>query len=437
MDSITIKQTEGTLFGHPKGLFILFMVEMWERFSYYGMRALLVFYMTKQLLFGQEHASHVYGIYTGLVYLTPLFGGILADRFLGQRKSVYIGGILMAIGHFLMAFENLFYMALGFLIIGNGAFKPNISTQVGNLYPVGDSRRDSAFSIFYVGVNIGSFFAPLVCGTLGELWGWHYGFGVAGVGMLVGLVIYMWGEKYLAPDNLTASKNISNNKGSEPLNRKEKLKIGVLIVLCILTIPFWIAFEQQGNTLALWADADTERHVFGWEVPATWFLSLNPLFVFTVTPLLTAFWAWQSRHGKTMSSIAKMVMGCMLLGGSFIIMIPAGMYYETDGIPVSMWWLIMSTLVMTLGELYLSPIGMSMVTKLAPVRLVSMCMGIWYLSSFAGNLLAGYIGGYWEMLSKAQFFSLLAVVVSAAGSATWLYLYFLNRSSIKDEIAKV
>ena len=215
------------------------------------------------------------------------------------------------------------------------------------------------------------------------------------------------------------------------------LKVGVLVVICILTIPFWAAFEQQGNTLALWADDNTDRRLGDWEVPASWMQSLNPFFVFTMTPLITLFWAWQSRHRFTLGSIAKMSVGCMLLGVSFLIMIPAGRLYDIDGIPVSMFWLIAGTWVMTLGELYLSPVGMSMVTKLAPARMVSMCMGIWYLSQFAGNYLAGYLGGFWEIIPKPQFFLLLAVLVIAAGVSTMTYLFFLKKSVLREEIAKV
>lgn len=430
------EEAEKTWLGHPRGLFVLFLVEMWERFSYYGMRALLVFYMTKQLLFSQEDASHIYGLYTGLVYMTPLFGGLLADRFLGQRRAVYIGGTLMAIGHFLMAFESLFFPALGFLITGNGLFKPNISTQVGSLYPAGDKRRDSAFSIFYVGVNLGAFLAPLTCGTLGVVVGWHYGFGLAGVGMMVGLLIYLYGQRYLKPDRLTARKE-GSAEAEEPLTLREKQKIAALVLLCLLTIPFWAAFEQQGNTLALWFDSDTDRMIGAWEVPQTWFQSLNPMFIFTLTPLITAFWAWQAGRSAQPGAIAKMVRGCLLLGASFLVLVPVGFWYDVHGTPVSMWWLVGSTLVMTLGELYLSPIGMSMVTKLAPARAVSMCMGIWYLSQFAGNLLAGYIGGFWEVLSRGHFFLLLASLVFGAACATALYLYIMKRSRLKEDMLNV
>ncbi|MBF0206146.1 MAG: peptide MFS transporter, partial [Oligoflexia bacterium] len=282
----------GELWGHPKGLFILFFTEMWERFSYYGMRAILVYYMMKQLLFTQEKASQIYGIYTGLVYLTPFFGGMLADRVIGQRRAVVLGGILMATGQFLMAFENTFYLALFFLIMGNGAFKPNISTQVGSLYESIDSRRDRAFSIFYVGINLGAFFSPLICGTLGELYGWRYGFGAAGVGMLTGLMFYLWGQRYLAPDRImeikrnNAANKLSkaktdqlgksnNSDKSEKLTSEEKSGIGAFFVICMLVVVFWGVYEQQGNTLALWADSQTDRHLFGgdWVMPASWFQS--------------------------------------------------------------------------------------------------------------------------------------------------------------------
>ncbi|HTY25082.1 MAG TPA: peptide MFS transporter, partial [Desulfomonilaceae bacterium] len=256
--------SEQTFFGHPKGLAVLFLTEMWERFSYYGMRALLVYYMIKQLMFTQGQASQIYGLYTGLVYLTPLFGGLLADRVLGQRRTVILGGVLMAIGHFLMAFQFLFFPALVFLILGNGAFKPNISTQVGNLYSAGDPRRDRAFSIFYVGINLGAFFSPLICGTLGEVYGWHYGFGAAGVGMVIGLSVYLFGQSWLAPDNLMKS-GAALKKAPLPLAAQEKSRIWGLMAICLVSVAFWAAYEQQGNTIALWADTYTDRNVFGRE----------------------------------------------------------------------------------------------------------------------------------------------------------------------------
>jgi POT family proton-dependent oligopeptide transporter len=427
-------QKDDTLFGHPKGLYILFFTEMWERFSYYGMRSLLVFYMTKQLLFSHGEASRIYGLYTGLVYFTPLLGGIMADRWLGQRKSVVVGGVLMAIGHFLMAFESLFFIALIFLILGNGAFKPNISTQVGGLYPPGDSRRDRAFNIFYLGINLGAFMSPLFCGAVGEIYGWHYGFTLAGFGMILGLAVYLAGERHLVPvqEEKKAAVPVRKNNGSGRfMSGEDRHRLFALMSICIFVIVFWIAYEQQGNTLALWADEDTDRHIGGWEIPATLFQSLNPLFIFLCTPLVTRLWAWQSRKGREPDSILKMSIGCILLGISFLIMIPAARLYMMDGTPVSMWWLVISTLVLTIGELYLSPIGLSLVTKLAPLHMVSMMMGVWFLSQFAGNFLAGYLGSFWDVMAKTHFFGMLSILCAATGMGILLYRRRLKRTDEK------
>ncbi|NCC24678.1 MAG: MFS transporter [Deltaproteobacteria bacterium] len=415
-----------TLWGHPKGLYVLFFTEMWERFSYYGMRALLIFYMVKHLLFTHAHASQVYGLYTGLVYFTPFFGGLLADRVLGQRKTVIIGGVLMALGHFVMAFDALLYPALALLILGNGAFKPNISTQVGALYEPGDPRRDRAFSIFYVGVNLGAFLSPFICGTLGEIWGWHYGFGAAGVGMLIGLGIYLWGQRWLAPDPL-------NQKTARPVHTKasekqDKSRILGLVVICLVVMLFWAAYEQQGNTIAMFADVDVDRHILGWEVPATWFQALNPMFIFLLTPLVTSFWAWQSRRGKEPSSPTKMAIGCFLLAASFLVLIPPSDELAAVGIPVSMLWLVGFNAILTLGELYLSPVGLSLVTKLAPVRMVSMLMGVWFLAQFAGNYTAGYLGRLWDTWPPEYFFLLVSAVAALAGLTIVALWGFLRRS---------
>ncbi len=399
---------------------------MWERFSYYGMKALLVYYMMKHLLFSQEQASHIYGLYTGFVYFTPFFGGLLADRFLGQRRTVILGALLMATGHFLMTAESLFFPALLFLILGNGAFKPNISTQVGALYPRGDHRRDRAFSIFYLGINLGAFFSPLVCGTLGEVYGWHYGFGVAGVGMLVGLAVYLFGQKHLAPDYL-ASRPSKDVSGHEPLTTDDRNKILGLMVLMMFAIIFWGVYEQQGNTLALWVDVNTDRSILGWEMPASWFQAFNPAMIILFTPIITAFWSWQARRGKEPSSVAKMAIGCMLLGGSFIVMVVAA-HVASEQQRVSLWWLTSCTVIFTVGELFLSPVGLSLVTKLAPARMVSMLMGMWFLSNFAGNYLAGYLGTFWERMPKQNFFILLSLLSLAAGVGMLVVLRPLKRA---------
>lgn len=418
------------------------------------MRALLVLYMTQYLIkaaetgtyivgfatlkavlesaFGplaiQPMASQIYGLYTGFVYFTPFFGGILADRVFGQRKTVVVGGVLMAMGHFLMAFEQFFLVALLFLILGNGCFKPNISTQVGNLYPHGDPRRDGAFTIFYMGINLGAFFSPLVCGTLGQIYGWHYGFAAAGVGMVIGLTVYLSGQRYLAEDNLT--KVSAAHVEKQPLTQKEWKAIGGLIALCILNIVFWGVYEQQGNTIQLFADKNTDWHVFGWEMPSTWFQSLNPLFIFAFAPLLNMFWSRQNKRGREPTSVAKMGLGCVLLGVSFLVLM-----WVTRGLGdtqrISFLWLVLCTLIYTMGELYLSPIGLSLVTKVAPARLVSMLMGMWFLSSFFGNYLSGYIGTYYEKMPKNSFFLLLAVMGMGAGA-----VFFALQRPLKNAVGE-
>ncbi len=445
-------RTQKTILGHPVGLFVLFFTEMWERFSYYGMRALLVLYMADYLIhrvetgtsyvfgfaplrhaiesvFGpmtvQPLSSEIYGLYTGFVYLTPFFGGMLADRLLGQRKTVVVGGVLMAIGHFLMAIESMFLVALCFLILGNGCFKPNISTQVGSLYPPGDPRRDRAFTIFYMGINLGAFFSPLVCGTLGQLYGWHYGFAAAGFGMVAGLALYLWGQRYLATDQLARARQ-THTEHAKLTPAQWKAIVG-LVVLCLLNVVFWGVYEQQGNTIQLFADRNTDWHIFGWEMPSTWFQSVNPMFIFLFTPLLNLFWGWQSARGKEPASVTKMAMGCGLLGLSFLPLI-----YITAGLGanqrISFLWLIGSTFIYTLGELYLSPIGLSLVTKVAPARLVSMLMGMWFLSSFFGNFLSGYLGTFYEKMSRESFFFLLAALGVAAGLAIFALLIPLRKA---------
>ncbi len=412
---------------HPRGLYVLFFTEMWERFSYYGMRSLLVYYMIKHLQFTQEHSSRVYGLYTGFVYFTPLFGGMLADRWLGQRRTVVLGGVLMAIGHFLMAFESLFFPALIFLILGNGAFKPNISTQVGALYAPGDHRRDRAFSLFYMGINLGAFFSPLVCGTLGEKIGFHWGFAAAGVGMVAGVLVYLSGQKHLAPDLIMQNKESGQQERPEPVSREDWVKIGAIFVMMALTIVFWSVYEQQGNTMALWADANTDRTIFGWEMPASWFQSFNPLMIFVFVPLVNGFWAWQDRRGKEPSSIAKMGIGCLLLAAAFLVLIPPARELAVHP-KASLWWLTACVFVLTLGEVYLSPIGLSLVTKIAPARIVSMMMGVWFLSSFFGNYLSGYLGTFWGKMPRENFFLLMFSLAFAAGLAFFALLKPLKKA---------
>jgi POT family proton-dependent oligopeptide transporter len=434
-------RSEREIFGHPAGLFVLFFTEVWERFSYYGMRALLVLYMVDYLIkraqggdvhvlgfAGLQHAiegvygplgtqplaSEIYGLYTAFVYFTPLFGGMLADRILGQRKTVIIGGVLMAIGHFLMAVESMFLVALLFLILGNGCFKPNLATQVGGLYPEGDPRLDRAYTIYYAGVNLGAFFSPLVCGTLGQVYGWHYGFAAAGVGMVLGLLLYLWGQKFLATDSLTLARAANTEK--TPVTSRQWKAIGGLIVLAILNIVFWMVYEQGGNTLQLFADRNANWHILGLDIPSTWYQAINPMFIFMLAPLLNMLWGWQALRKTEPSSVTKMAMGCTLLGLSFLplIFISWGL---ADAARVSGLWLVGSTFIYTLGEMYLSPIGLALVVKIAPPRMVSMLMGVWYLAIFIGNYLAGHVGGYYEKMSHPAFFLMLLIAGVAAGFA--------------------
>ena len=439
---------------HPAGLYVLFTTEMWERFSYYGMRALLVYYMVKSLflpetaphvfgyaaikhalewIFGplstQALSSQIYGFYTGFVYLAPIFGGTIADRWLGQRKAVIVGGVLMAAAEFMLMKQSLFFPALMLLIIGNGFFKPNISTQVGGLYPPGDHRRDRAFSIFYVGINVGATLSPLIAGTLGE----HlepygkWGFCSAGVGMLLGLASYLWGQRHLAPDNVMRQAAAAEKKAVEPLSPDDWKKIGALIVLCLLNIPFWSVYEQQGNTLALWVDSNTNRMIFGWEMPATWYQSFNALMIVAFTPVILAFWRWQDKRKMEPTSLAKMSIGCFLLGASYLVMLPQAHVVAAGG-KATLLSITICTAIFTVGELYLSPVGLSLVTKLAPPRMVSMMMGMWFLSSFFGNYLCGYIGTFWEKMSHANFFLLLMSLSCGAGLCMFAVLKPLKRA---------
>jgi POT family proton-dependent oligopeptide transporter len=430
--------TGAVLFGHPRGLTFLFTTEMWERFSYYGMRSLLVLYMTKYLLwpdhagtvvglfalkraleavFGpldvQPLSSQIWVLYTGLVYFTPVFGGLLADRVLGQRRTVAVGAMLMAIGHFMMAVEQLFLFALLALILGSGCFKPNISTQVGGLYAPGDHRRDRAYSIFYVGINLGAFLAPLICGTLGERAGWHYGFAAAGVGMCIGLAIYLYALPALPPDQLEKTAQI----GRRRFSRDEWRAVIALLVLFVPNTLFWATYEQMGNTTILWIDTRVDRTIdlFGWaaQIPTTWFLAFNPFMIFAFTPFVVGLWARQAARGAEPSTITKMALGCF--GVTAAELTRAFAAFHAGAGQASWLWMLGSIAIVTVGELYLSPVGLSLVTKVAPARILSMMMGIWLAANFTGGLLAGFIGSFWSRMAPPLFFLLVAGIAAVAG----------------------
>jgi POT family proton-dependent oligopeptide transporter len=440
-DAARSERTTETFFGHPRGLFFLFSTELWERYAYYGMVALLTLYMVNYLflpghvehvlgywriksiiesVYGpqtiQGLASLVYGIYGFLVYFAPFFGGIVADQVLGQRKAVLLGAVLLSAGYFLMSIESMFFLSFPLVFIGNGLFKPNISTQVGNLYAPGDHKRDRAFSIFYVGINIGGVLGPFICGTLGEDVAWAYGFIAAGIGLAGGVIIYLYGLRHLPADALTQARQ--NTTVHPPFTARDWKSVGALVFLAVVTSFFWGVWYLQFNIMNLWADVNTERHIglIDFTIPTTWFQMVNGIFIFALTPLVTSLWARQERRGREPSTAAKMGIGGILLGLSFIFMLLPVAVLGPDG-KTNMLWLIAFYGIYTAGELYFSPIGLALVTKVAPKRIVSMMMGVWLASYAVGNLEAGWIGSYWEKMSKSSFFLVSASIPIVAGLA--------------------
>lgn len=435
--------------GHPKGLYLLFATEMWERFSYYGMRGLLTLYLTKAVIegglgFNDANAGLLYGVYTGLVYLTPIFGGWLADNFIGQRKSITIGGIMMALGQFCLFFSSAtallpFYTGLLLLIIGNGFFKPNISTIVGQLYPAGDNRKDAAFTIFYMGINLGAFLAPLVCGFLAEdyfavkdaqgvvkTYGFNYGFLAAGIGMVLGQLMFnTLGQKYLGDLGKEPGAKVQKAKAAAegtvdpPLTKEEKDRLRVIIIMMLFNIFFWAGFEQAGSSISLYTDRFIDRGIGDWTVPTSWFQSVNPLFIVLLGPVFTILWTWLGKRGKEPNTIIKMGLGMILLGVGFFLMIGAALQRGGDvadtAIKADLMWLVGTYLIHTMGELCLSPVGLSMVTKLAPLRLGSLMMGVWFLSSFIANFLSGYLVQFFASMGALTIFTIISAVVIGLG----------------------
>ena len=456
MTSATIPAARD-FFGHPRGLAVLFATETWERFSYFGNAALVVLYMTKYLfdpgrfetvlglgmvkaalefMFGhlatQPLASQLFGFYTGLAYFTPILGGLVADRLLGQHRTVIIGGVFMAIGHFMMAFEALFLLALLMLIVGIGAFKPNISTQVGALYAPGDDRRDRAYSIFYLGINIGAFLAPLVCGTLAVQYGWHYGFAAAGVGMLVSLAIYLYGRRTLPAD--ARSRDSPLARENKPLDAGERRAVFALVGTCALVTLFWAAYDQQGNTLLLWAEDFTDRSIelgfWRGEFPSPWFLALNPLMIFLFTPLIVRLWARQGRLGTEPFPISKMAFGCLCVTLANLVM--AGAASSAAG-KASALWLVGYFVLATIGELHLAPVGLALISRLAPAGMTSIMMGVWFATTLPADILAGFLGGFWSSMAKANFFLMIALIAAFASLALWAASHAIQKSVISGQ----
>ena len=424
MATANIESQQKELFGHPIGLFVLFFTEMWERFSYYGMRAILVLYLVAEtteinpgLGWTKGEALSLYGWYTMMVYVMSVPGGYLADKFLGQRKSVTIGGVLLLVGHSVLAVENLtaFYAGLIFIVLGVGMLKPNISTMVGGLYKQGDVRRDKGFTIFYIGINLGAFLSSLVVGYVGETYGWHYGFGLAGIGMAFGVAQYVWGQKYLSHvGNFLGSSSQTSEVMDAPLTKVEKDRIVVLLISFLLVILFWGAFEQAGGLMNIYTMEKTDRMIGDWMVPASWFQSINAMFIIFFGSAVAGYWANRKLKGKTSTSLFKMIIGLIVMGTGFFFMTAATAEYEATG-SSAMYWLVLAYLFHTIGELCLSPVALSYITKLAPMKYASIMMGVYFAMTGFGSKLAGLLGEWSQSLGEMTIFTGIAATSVGVG----------------------
>jgi POT family proton-dependent oligopeptide transporter len=469
--------SDRVFFGHPAGLGLLFAVEMWERFSYYGMRALLVLFLVNSLGWTDGNAYQLYGTYTGLVYLTPLIGGWLADNFLGTRKALVFGGVIIAAGHFALAFPGMttFYLGLGLVIAGTGFFKSNVSTMVGQLYKDGDPRRDAGFTLFYMGINLGGFLGPLVCGFLAASprFGWHWGFGAAGVGMTAGLIAYqIWKDRFLPGIGLAPTREVVAARRAAALStgsgtmewwhgpigalvglvllmltagwslmgvafaltigasfgiallgsRGDDLKrvIALIIVVFFVTF-FWMAFEQAGSSMNIFADRHTDRMVGSFEIPTGWFQSVNSFFILLFAPVFAGLWQTLQKRGKEPSTAMKMVLGLALLGVGFVWLVFGGQGADA-GQKVGPVFLVFAYLFHTWGELCLSPVGLSYVTKVAPVRFASLMMGAWFLANAAANKLGGWLAAQTESITSLASFYAIPVATSLGSALVLLML---------------
>jgi POT family proton-dependent oligopeptide transporter len=466
-------------FGHPRGLSTLFFTEMWERFSYYGMRALLILFMTAPLTdgglgFDTAAAGAVYGLYTSMAYMSTLPGGWIADRLIGQRRAVFHGGIIIAAGHFSMAFPSLatFYLGLFLVVVGTGLLKGNVSVIVGQLYAPHDTRRDAGFSMFYMGINLGAFVAPLICGYLGQRVNWHAGFAAAGVGMVIGIVQYVLGARYLGDAGLhpvpasspaegaairrramtwgiafaavVVGVSLAGYSGVVPVSAtqiadaagylllglcvaffgwlflggdwtiEERKRLYVIGVFFLAAALFWSLFEQAGSTLNLFADRDTRTTVFGWSYPSSWFQSMNSLFVWAFAPVFAWLWIALGRRGQEPSTPVKFSLGLLNVGAGFgVLVVAAGL--AQAGVQVSPMWLTVVYLLHTFGELCLSPVGLSAMTKLAPARIAGLMMGVWFLATSVGNFIAGRLSGFYESMPLPALFTNIALIGIVAG----------------------
>ncbi|PCH53913.1 MAG: MFS transporter [Flavobacteriaceae bacterium] len=426
---------EQTLWGHPKGLYILFFTELWERFSYYGMRAILILYLTAKatdsnagLGWDKVSALELYGWYTMFVYVLSVPGGLLADRLLGQKKTVMLGGFLLVAGHIILAVDNItaFYAGLVLIVLGVGALKPNVSTMVGGLYNKGDAKRDTAFTIFYIGINVGAFIAPLIVGYVGEVINWHYGFGLAAIGMTFGQIVYIWGQKYLKEvGNFVPVVREKGTNKKVPLTAIEKDRMIVLILSFIIVIVFWGAYEQAGGLMNLYARDKINRVLFGFTIPTSFLQALHAFYVILFGVPVAWFWTRWRKKGKENSSLFKMGLGTIITGLGFLLLTQAAIEttVSLDG-KASIYWLFGAYLLHVIGELSISPVALSFITKLAPVKYASLMMGTYFMVSGIGNKLAGYIG---EAAQNAGEYAIFMSVFIFCASFGLLLIIFVKK----------
>ncbi len=406
--------------GHPPGLWVLATTEMWERFSYYGMRGLLTVYMIQQLSFSEERASAIYGWYVGLIYFTPLLGGIISDRFLGRGNSVILGGSIMALGHLAMTQESLLLPALGLIVLGNGLFLPSLGSQVGTLYGPEDPRRKSAYSVYYLGINFGAFIASFIIGTLGTQVGWHWGFGAAGVGLVLGLIVYVAGRRWLPPEPARGAVAASASESAIRFGGLGARLATLLLAVWASVIVFRVAYAQQGNSLARWAADGVDRSVgAGREIPFPWFESINPLLVLLLTFPLVAIWTRREAQGRDLSALHKMSLGAAVVGGSYLLL--ATLAQLTPPGTLAPWaGLVVFFIVLTVGELFILPIGLGLFGRLAPDRYRGTMIAAWFSAAFFGSLISGWVGGFFSDLGAPLFFAIMGGVCAVAAALLFL-----------------
>jgi len=439
-------EPDRSFFGHPRGLATLFFTEMWERFSYYGMRAFLILYMTAPasaggLALSDASAGSIYGTYTGMAWGAAIVGGLIADRLLGQYRSVLIGGIIIALGHFTLVFKALpfFYTGLVLIVAGTGLLKPSVSVLVGGLYDENDARRDAGFSLFYMGINIGATLGPLIAGYLAQRVDWHVGFACAGVGMALGLVQYIAGKRRLAPalarvgkrPNADSSANAADRHaiGSRGFTSSEWMRITAILILFVVAILFWGGYEQAGSTINLFADRYTRLELFGLSFPSSWFQAVPAMFVIVLAP--TFAWVWL-RLGRYNPSVPiKFALGLLFMGlGFLLLLMPAGAIAQSGGaLRVSPWWVIAWFFMSELGELCLYPVGLSAVSRLSPMRIVGVMMGVWFLSIAFGDKLAGWAAGFISNTPLPTLFGVMGLVLLAAAAVMLVLTRPINRLS--------